>query len=49
MCGNRSWHTYAMRSVLPPGTGCDTAPASPVASFEDSDDFVGLFVAVRAY
>ena len=24
MCGNGSWHTYAMRLVLPPGTGCDT-------------------------
>jgi transposase InsO family protein len=24
MCGNGSWHTYGMRSVLPPGTGCDT-------------------------
>jgi hypothetical protein len=23
MCGNGSWHTYGMRSVLPPGTGCD--------------------------
>jgi hypothetical protein len=23
MCGNRSWHTYSMRSVPPPGTGCD--------------------------
>jgi hypothetical protein len=24
MCGNGSWHTYGMRPVLPPGTGCDT-------------------------
>jgi hypothetical protein len=24
MCGNGSWHTYGMCSVLPPGTGCDT-------------------------
>jgi hypothetical protein len=24
MCGNGSWHTYGMRSVLPPRTGCDT-------------------------
>jgi hypothetical protein len=24
MCGNGSWHTYGMRSVLPPGTRCDT-------------------------
>jgi hypothetical protein len=24
MCGNGSWHTYDMRSVLPSGTGCDT-------------------------
>jgi hypothetical protein len=23
MCGNGSWHTYAMRSVLPTGIGCD--------------------------
>jgi ribonuclease HI len=23
MCGNGSWHIYGMRSVLPPGTGCD--------------------------
>jgi hypothetical protein len=23
MCGNGSWHTYGMRSVRPPGTGCD--------------------------
>ena len=23
MCGNGSWHTYGMRSVLPPGTGRD--------------------------
>jgi hypothetical protein len=23
MCENESWHTYAMRSVLSPGTGCD--------------------------
>jgi hypothetical protein len=23
MCGNRSWHTYVMHSVLPPKTGCD--------------------------
>jgi hypothetical protein len=23
MCGNGSWHTYGMPSVLPPGTGCD--------------------------
>jgi hypothetical protein len=34
MCENGSWHTYAMRSVLPPGTGCDTrilrfTPARP--------------------
>jgi hypothetical protein len=26
MCGNGSWHTYGMRSVLPPGTGCDNSP-----------------------
>jgi hypothetical protein len=26
MCGNGSWHTYGMRSVLPPGTGCDRGP-----------------------
>jgi hypothetical protein len=25
MCGNRSWHTYAMHLALPPGTGCDIA------------------------
>jgi hypothetical protein len=25
MCGNGSWHTYGMRSVLPPRTGCDNA------------------------
>jgi hypothetical protein len=24
MCGNGSWHTYGMRSVLPPGTRCDS-------------------------
>jgi hypothetical protein len=24
MCGNRSWHTYAMHSVLPLKTGCDS-------------------------
>jgi hypothetical protein len=23
MCGNRSWHTYAMHPALPLGTGCD--------------------------
>jgi hypothetical protein len=23
MCGNGYWHTYGMRSVLPPRTGCD--------------------------
>src|SRR6187455_3864806 len=28
MCGNGSWHTYGMRSVLPPGTGCDTSAQS---------------------
>jgi hypothetical protein len=28
MCGNGSWHTYAMRSVLPPRTGCDTCSCS---------------------
>jgi hypothetical protein len=26
MCGNGSCHTYGMRSVLPPGTGCDNCP-----------------------
>jgi hypothetical protein len=24
MCGNRSWHTYAMHPALPLGYGCDT-------------------------
>jgi hypothetical protein len=24
MCGNRSWHTYAMHSALPSRNGCDT-------------------------
>jgi hypothetical protein len=24
MCGNRSWHTYAMHLALPLGNGCDT-------------------------
>jgi hypothetical protein len=24
MCGNRSWHTYAMHPALPLGNGCDT-------------------------
>jgi hypothetical protein len=24
MCGNGSWHTYGMHSVLPPRAGCDT-------------------------
>src|SRR5688572_30197362 len=28
MCGNGSWHTYGMRSVLPPGTGCDSRGAA---------------------
>jgi hypothetical protein len=23
MCANGSWHTYGMRSILPPRTGCD--------------------------
>jgi hypothetical protein len=23
MCGNRSWHTYAMHPALPFGNGCD--------------------------
>jgi hypothetical protein len=23
MCGNRSWHTYAMHPALPLGNGCD--------------------------
>jgi hypothetical protein len=23
MCGNTSWHTYAMHLALPPETGCD--------------------------
>jgi hypothetical protein len=26
MCGNRSWHTYAMHPTLPLGNGCDTVP-----------------------
>jgi hypothetical protein len=25
MCGNRSWHTYAMHPALPFGNGCDSA------------------------
>jgi hypothetical protein len=25
MCGNRSWHTYAMHLALPLGNGCDSA------------------------
>jgi hypothetical protein len=29
MCGNRSWHTYAMHSVLPPKTGCATIKGTP--------------------
>jgi hypothetical protein len=32
MCGNGSWHTYAMRSVLPPGTGCDSRYGSKEGS-----------------
>jgi hypothetical protein len=28
MCGNGSWHTYGMHSVLPPGTGRDTSPTT---------------------
>jgi hypothetical protein len=27
MCGNRSWHTYAMHPALPLGNRCDTSPA----------------------
>jgi hypothetical protein len=27
MCGNRSWHTYAMHPALPFRNGCDIAPA----------------------
>jgi hypothetical protein len=26
MCGNRSWHTYAMHPALPLRNGCDTRP-----------------------
>jgi hypothetical protein len=26
MCGNRSWHTYAMHPALPPETGVTLAP-----------------------
>jgi hypothetical protein len=26
MCGNRSWHTYAMHPALPYRNGCDTYP-----------------------
>jgi hypothetical protein len=25
MCGNRSWHTYAMHPALPLGNGCDSS------------------------
>jgi hypothetical protein len=31
MCGNGSWHTYGMRSVLPPGTGCDKTSSATEA------------------
>jgi hypothetical protein len=34
MCGNGSWHTYGMRSILPPGTGCDIC----VCSFYDANE-----------
>jgi hypothetical protein len=38
MCGNGSWHTYAMRLVLPPGTGCDS---SEVAAASTRESFLG--------
>jgi hypothetical protein len=28
MCGNRSWHTYAMHPVLPLRNGCDIGPSN---------------------
>jgi hypothetical protein len=34
MCGNGSWHTYGMRSVLPPGTGCDRGALSAPFIFD---------------
>jgi hypothetical protein len=30
MCGNRSWHTYAMHPTLPLGNGCDTNLRRPL-------------------
>jgi hypothetical protein len=37
MCGNGSWHTYGMRSVLPPGTGCDSAEEPSLLAHAEQD------------
>jgi hypothetical protein len=52
MCGNRSWHTYAMHPALPLRTGCDRGRAtvrhgrkqsqSSLVHFADADDGVAV-------
>jgi hypothetical protein len=42
MCGNGSWHTYGMRSVPPPGTGCDSK--LEMQKFHDNVNYVRMFI-----
>jgi hypothetical protein len=37
MCGNRSWHTYAMHPALPFRNGCDTALQDRLRKGSDDD------------
>jgi hypothetical protein len=46
MCGNGSWHTYGMRSVLPPGTGCDSHPRA--CRVRDDPRYVRYMAEARA-